>query len=168
MANFWRTHGMGSTSRNTMQETTTFFIDNYGLFLCSLHMYFQYACYINYINGVSRYSMNVWVLYSLLHIIIHVTSVCIGATINNWWEYYDVIVLLGDPLHIHIHHLWVYFNSNILLKKLNNYYSLCIPFLFKKYMCAQQFDKCVLNAFNVKPLSSIGISGILFSFPNGL
>ena len=75
--------------------------------------------YIGFANGASRWSPNItlaaWVIYSLLHELIHIDRMCVGIATNNHDEYDGVIGLLVIALQLGIHHLDVFLDSHLLV-----------------------------------------------------
>ena len=98
--------------------------------------------YIGFANGARRWSPNLasaaWVIYSSSHELIHIDGICMGIATNNQAEYDGVNGLLAIALQLGIHHLDVFLDSQLHVSQLNNYYRVCDPCLFIKYLCTKQ------------------------------
>ena len=57
-----------------------------------------------------------------------------GTMTNNQAEYDGVNGLLVSTLHLGIHHLDVFLESQLLVSQLNNYYWVHDPCLFRKFL----------------------------------
>ena len=94
--------------------------------------------YIRFVDGASRWSPNLtsaaWIIYSLLHELIHIDGICVGIATNNQDEYDGVIGLLVAALQLGICHLDVFLDSQLLVSQLNNYYQVRDPCLFRKFL----------------------------------
>ena len=98
--------------------------------------------YIGFADKASRWSPNLtsaaWVIYSPLHDLIHIDGICVGTTTNNQEEYDGFNGLLAIALQLGIHHLDVFLDSQLLVSQLNNYYRVCDPYLFRKFLRTKQ------------------------------
>ena len=76
-------------------------------------------CYVSFVDGASRWSPNLssvaWVIYSPSHELIHIDGMCVTIATNNQAEYDSVVGLLTSTLHLVIHHLDVFLDSQLLL-----------------------------------------------------
>ena len=61
-----------------------------------------------------------------------------GIATNNQIDYDGVTSLLAATLQLGIHHLDVFLESQLLFSQLNNYYRVCDPYLFRKFLCTKQ------------------------------
>ena len=61
-----------------------------------------------------------------------------GSATNNQDEYDGVTSLLVASLHLGIHHLDVFLDSQLLVSQLNNYYWVRDRCLFRKFLCTKQ------------------------------
>ena len=98
--------------------------------------------YIGFADGASRWSPNLslaaWVIYSLLHELIHIDLICMGIVTNNQDEYGGVNDILAAALQLGIFHLNVFLYSQLLVSQLNNYYRVRDPYLFIKFLHTKQ------------------------------
>ena len=82
--------------------------------------------YIGFANEASIWSPNialdVWVIYSPSHELIHIDNMCVCIATNNQVEYDGVTGLLDATLHLGIRHLNVFLDSQLLVYQLNNHY----------------------------------------------
>ena len=94
--------------------------------------------YMGFANGASRWYLNLtlaaWVIYSPSHELIHIDRICVATATNNQAKYYGVNGLLAATLQLGIHHLDVFLDSQLLVSQLNNYYQVCDPCLFIKFL----------------------------------
>ena len=94
--------------------------------------------YIGFADGASRWSPNLtsvaWVIYSPSHELIHIDGICVGIVTNNQAECDRVTSLLVASLQLGIFHLDVFLDSQLLVSQLNNYYQVCDPYLFRKFL----------------------------------
>ena len=97
--------------------------------------------YIGFTDGASIWYPNLtsaaWVIYSPSHELIHIDGICMGSATNNQDEYDGVNGLLAAALQLGVHHLDVLLDSWLLVSQLNNYYRVCDPCLFRKFLCAK-------------------------------
>ena len=97
--------------------------------------------YIGFADGESRWSPNLasaaWVIYSPSHELIHIDEMCVGIATNNQAKYDGVIGFLVSFLHLGIHHLDVFLDSQLLVSQLNNCYWVHNPCLFRKFLCTR-------------------------------
>ena len=97
--------------------------------------------YMGFVDGASRWSPNLasaaWVIYSPSHELIHIVGICMGTMTNNQVEYNGVNGLLDTTLQLGIHHFDVFLDSQLLVSQLNNYYQVCDPYLFRKFLCTK-------------------------------
>ena len=98
----------------------------------------KYVSPIGYADGASRWTQNLtsiaWALYSTSHELLYSSSICLGLVTNNREEYITVIGLLTEASHLHIHHLSVLLDSQLVVLQLNNVYRVRDPCLFHKYL----------------------------------
>jgi len=101
------------------------------------HSLLQMDCkpqwYVGFSYGVSIYAEHLvlaaWTIYSPSHSLVHVSSLCVGATTNNQVEYNVVIGLLADALQFNICHLRVHLDSRLLVAQFQNCYQVRDPCL---------------------------------------
>ena len=66
---------------------------------------------------------------------------CVGIATNNQAEYDVVVGLLTVALHLGIHRLDVFLDSQLLVSQLNNCYWVHDPFLLRKFMRTRHLDR---------------------------
>ena len=76
-------------------------------------------------------------MYSSSHELIHIDGMCAGLTTKNPDEYKGVPGLLTIFLHLGIHHLDVFLDSQLLVSQLNNCYRVRDPYLFRNFLCTR-------------------------------
>ena len=62
---------------------------------------------------------------------------CASVSTNNQAKYDGVIGLLIAALHLGIHHLDVFLDSQLLVSQLNNCYRVRDPCLFRNFLCTR-------------------------------
>jgi ribonuclease HI len=94
--------------------------------------------HIGYTDGAIHWTQNLtsaaWALYTPSHELLHSSGICLGSTTNNQVEYAAIIGLLVEASHIHICHLSILLDSQLVVLQLNNVYRVCDPCLFHKYL----------------------------------
>ena len=79
----------------------------------------SFPSYVGFIDGASRWYPNlasaVWVIYSPSHELIHIDGMCVGVATNNQVAYDDVTSLMTFTLHLGIHNLDVFLESQLLI-----------------------------------------------------
>ena len=68
------------------------------------------------------------------HELIHIDKMHVGIATNNQDEYDGVIGLLSATLHLGIHHLDVFLDSQVLVSQLNNYCWVHDPCPFRNFL----------------------------------
>ena len=101
--------------------------------------------YVGFIDGASRWSPNLasaaWVIYSSSHELIHIDGMCVGVATNDQVKYDGVSGLLTVSLHLGIHRLDVFLDSQLLVSRSNNFYRVQDPCLFRNFLHTRHFGR---------------------------
>ena len=94
--------------------------------------------YIGFADGASRSTRNLasaaWEIYAPTTELISLRGVCLGRATNNIVEYSAIIELLVDAISLRICHLVVRLDSQLIVLKLSNLYSIRSPTLLRVYL----------------------------------
>ena len=93
--------------------------------------------FYGFIDGACRHTLNLtsvaWVLYSLVEYLVSSRAVYIGPATNNITEYEVVIALLTEAASQDVHDLVVLMDSQLVVRHLNNVYTIRNPVLLRYF-----------------------------------